>query len=79
MSKSAAPERVDWREGRRQSARDAIVDAAWQLVRDEGLAALSMRDLAMFTTELFQNGSLSATVLGHVNGLQLPRARLALD
>ena len=37
---------VDWREARRQSARDAIVDAAWALVREEGLAALSLRDLA---------------------------------
>ena len=36
----------DWRESRRQSARDAIVDAAWALVREEGLAALSLRDLA---------------------------------
>ena len=44
MSKSTAT--VDWREARRRSARDAIVDAAWNLVRDEGLAALSLRDLA---------------------------------
>ena len=36
----------DWRETRRQSARDAIVDAAWRLVHEEGLAALSLRDLA---------------------------------
>jgi len=35
-----------WREARRQSARDAIVDAAWELVRADGLAALSIRDLA---------------------------------
>src|SRR5207247_887831 len=35
-----------WREGRRQHARDAIVDAAWELVRAEGLAALNLRDLA---------------------------------
>jgi AcrR family transcriptional regulator len=38
--------RVDWREARRRSARDAIVDAAWELVRDAGLAALSLRELA---------------------------------
>lgn len=44
MSKSSTAS--DWREARRRSARDAIVDAAWQLVRDEGLAALSLRDLA---------------------------------
>jgi AcrR family transcriptional regulator len=36
----------DWRERRRQSARAAIVDAAWRLVRAEGLAALSLRELA---------------------------------
>ncbi len=36
----------DWREGRRRAARDAIVDAAWALVGDEGLAGLSLRDLA---------------------------------
>lgn len=44
MSKS--PTSNVWREERRQSARDAIVDAAWRLVREEGLAALSLRDLA---------------------------------
>jgi len=37
---------TDWREARRRSAREAIVDAAWDLVHDEGLAALSLRDLA---------------------------------
>jgi AcrR family transcriptional regulator len=37
---------VDWREGRRRSARDAIIDAAWSLVAEEGLASLSLRDLA---------------------------------
>lgn len=35
-----------WREARRRSARDAIVAAAWALVHDEGLAALTLRDLA---------------------------------
>ena len=38
--------KVDWRASRRQSARDAIVEAAWALVREEGLAGLSLRDLA---------------------------------
>lgn len=42
----AKPEKVDWREDRRQSARDAIVAAAWALVHDEGLAGMSLRDLA---------------------------------
>ena len=37
---------TDWREARRQSGRDAIVDAAWDLVHAEGLAALSLRELA---------------------------------
>jgi AcrR family transcriptional regulator len=37
---------TDWREARRRSAREAIVDAAWDLVHEEGLAALSLRDLA---------------------------------
>jgi AcrR family transcriptional regulator len=35
-----------WREARRRSARDAIVDAAWELVAEQGLAGLSLRDLA---------------------------------
>jgi AcrR family transcriptional regulator len=35
-----------WRKGRRQSAQSAILAAAWELVREEGLAGLSMRDLA---------------------------------
>src|SRR5664280_1914984 len=35
-----------WREGRRQAAREAIVRAAWTLVDEEGLAGLSLRDLA---------------------------------
>jgi AcrR family transcriptional regulator len=41
-----AAEVVTWRIARRQSARDAILDAAWELVRQEGLAGLSLRDLA---------------------------------
>jgi AcrR family transcriptional regulator len=36
----------DWRESRRRSARAAIVEAAWSLVGEEGLAGLSLRDLA---------------------------------
>ena len=44
MSKAIASN--EWRQARRQSARDAIVDAAWALVREEGLAALTLRDLA---------------------------------
>src|SRR5713101_2089298 len=41
-----ATEAGGWREARRRSARDAIVDAAWALVAEEGLAGWSMRDLA---------------------------------
>jgi AcrR family transcriptional regulator len=37
---------TDWREARRRSARDVILEAAWALVEEEGLAGLSMRDLA---------------------------------
>lgn len=44
MTKAA--ETSDWREARRRSARDDIVEAAWALVREEGLAGLSLRDLA---------------------------------
>jgi len=39
-------ETTGWREGRRRSARDAIIRAAWSLVGEEGLAGLSLRDLA---------------------------------
>jgi AcrR family transcriptional regulator len=39
-------ERVDWREARRQSARATVLAAAWEMVRADGLAALSLRDLA---------------------------------
>jgi len=38
--------KTGWREARRRSARDAIVEAAWSLVGQEGLAGLSLRDLA---------------------------------
>ena len=40
----AAP--VDWRQSRRDSARAAILAVAWGVVEQEGLAALSLRDLA---------------------------------
>lgn len=35
-----------WREARRESARAVIVDAAWDLAREEGLLMWSLRDLA---------------------------------
>ena len=43
---SNAGEKADWREARRRSARDDILEAAWGLVSEEGLAGLSLRDLA---------------------------------
>ena len=46
MVRSTAAATGGWRDGRRRSARGAIVDAAWQLVREEGLGALSLRELA---------------------------------
>ena len=39
-------ETTGWREARRRSARGAIVEAAWALVGEDGLAGLSLRDLA---------------------------------
>lgn len=39
-------EATGWREARRRSARETIVDAAWALVSEHGLAGLSLRDLA---------------------------------
>ena len=36
----------DWREARRRSAREAIVAAAWEIVHSDGLAGLSLRELA---------------------------------
>jgi AcrR family transcriptional regulator len=41
----AAPARTDRRAARRQETKDEIVAAAWELVRDQGLAGLAMRDL----------------------------------
>jgi AcrR family transcriptional regulator len=35
-----------WREARRENARAAVLEAAWALVREEGLASLSLRELA---------------------------------
>jgi AcrR family transcriptional regulator len=37
---------ADWRAARRDAARATILAAAWRLVRDDGLAALSLRELA---------------------------------
>src|SRR5882762_8510733 len=45
------------------------------LLSIEGVTAADVQRVA---TDLFQNGSLAATVLGNVNGLQIPRKRLDL-
>ncbi|MCW2632130.1 MAG: Transcriptional regulator, TetR family [Pseudonocardia sp.] len=40
------PAKSDWREARRQDARASLVATAWEMVREDGLAALSLRELA---------------------------------
>jgi AcrR family transcriptional regulator len=40
---------TDWRDARRLSAREAIIDVAWTLASEEGLASWSLRDLARRT------------------------------
>ncbi len=45
----------------------------------EGVERVTAADVQQVATDLFQNGSMSATVLGNVNGLQIPRARLDLQ
>jgi predicted Zn-dependent peptidase len=44
-----------------------------------GIEKVTAADVHRVAADLFRNGSLSATVLGNVNGLQIPRARLDLD
>jgi len=48
MSNLRVPD--DWREGRRQAARQAIVRSAWTLVEEKGLAGLSCRSVGLFAT-----------------------------
>ena len=45
----------------------------------QGIERVSPDDVQRVAGELFSNGSLAATVLGQVNGLQLPRERLDLN
>ncbi len=40
------PVSADWREARRQNARARLLATAWEMVRLEGLAGLSLRELA---------------------------------
>jgi predicted Zn-dependent peptidase len=53
-----------------------------QFTFDETLAGIervTAEDVQRVATDLFRNGSLAATVLGNVNGLELPKERLDLD
>jgi predicted Zn-dependent peptidase len=45
----------------------------------QGIEQVTTRDVQRVATDLFQNGSLAATVLGNVNGLQILQERLDLD
>jgi predicted Zn-dependent peptidase len=44
----------------------------------EGVERVTTADVQRVAVDLFKNGSLSATVLGNVNGLLIPRERLDL-
>ena len=44
-----------------------------------GIERVTKEDVQRVAADLFRNGSLAATVLGNVNGLQIPRERLDLD
>jgi predicted Zn-dependent peptidase len=44
-----------------------------------GIERVTAADVQRVAADLFTNGSVSATVLGHVNGLEIPKARLSLD
>ena len=45
----------------------------------QGIERVTADDVQRVAVDVFRNGSLSATVLGSVDGLQIPRARLDLD
>ena len=44
-----------------------------------GIEKVTVDDVQRVAGELFKNGSLAATVLGNVNGLEIPGERLDLD
>jgi len=44
-----------------------------------GIERVTADDVQRVATDLFRNGSLSATILGNVNGLKIPAERLTLD
>ena len=45
----------------------------------QGIEQVTTADVQRVAADLFRNGSLAATVLGNVNGLQIPAKRLDLD
>jgi predicted Zn-dependent peptidase len=45
----------------------------------QGIEQVTTADVQRVAADLFRNGSLSATVLGNVNGLKIPSERLNLD
>jgi predicted Zn-dependent peptidase len=45
----------------------------------QGIERVTAADVQRVAADLFHDGSLAATVLGNVNGLQIPRERLDLD
>src|SRR5688572_15260769 len=45
----------------------------------QGIERITTEDVQRVAVDLFRNGSLAATVLGNVNGLEVPRERLSLD
>jgi predicted Zn-dependent peptidase len=45
----------------------------------QGIEKVTAADVQRVAADLFRNGSLSATVLGKVNGMQISRERLDLD
>src|SRR2546425_757351 len=45
----------------------------------QGIEQVTATEVQRVAVDLFKDGSLAATVLGNVNGLQIPRERLELD
>jgi len=45
----------------------------------QGIERVTAAEVQRVAVDLFRNGALAATVLGNVNGLQIPRERLELD
>jgi predicted Zn-dependent peptidase len=45
----------------------------------EGVERVTPEDIQRVAVDIFRNDSFAATVLGHVNGLEIPRERLDLE